>query len=384
MSYIPGAGMNKPLNMLEGPVYPDIKKGPPRFRSSGKHWTVKPSVLRDTENMTQFYEPAVLVQARDYNTTVYGKSSHRDTVNGEFRPPLIDPIDDVFPLSRLPRKPVVPRINPSTAGHSGTSGYTARNQRPSNIEAHITDRITSGNWRATFYAPMETPADNSVLPDLEMVLPSISASAGFIYPSIDAPASQVTLDYERVDPGMDTGFSTQIRLDGDSGIENLQLDYNRPQYSASAGMNTPVKIDAESRVDLDLKYVRPQYSASAGMSTPVQIDAPDPRQSLELIARTEVPHTVLNPAPTGDRSTLVPIQETTSFIQDGNPNYSYQVPSKYEYTSRNELSHQPHFTQKLQVRGNITNTGFIPQIGIMNPGRMINTRAQPKKAVYSI
>ena len=34
------SGLKKPLNMIENPVYPDIKKGPPRFVWSRKHWNV--------------------------------------------------------------------------------------------------------------------------------------------------------------------------------------------------------------------------------------------------------------------------------------------------------------------------------------------------------
>jgi len=355
MAYIPGAGMKKPLNMLEGPVYPDIKKTLPRFRWSGKHWKVDTSVLRDTEQMTQFYEPAVLVQPRDYNQTRYGQSSHRDVVNAEFRPPLLDPIEDFFPLSRLPRKLVVPRINPSSAGHDGTSGYSARNQRINNVESHITDRVQAGEWRPTFYAPLDMPIDNSVLPDLEMVLPAVSASAGFVFPTIDAPTAQINLDYEMFTPLIDTGFQPLLQIDAPTGKENMELHHTIPQVSASAGITTQLNFDA-----------------------------PDPRQNLELETKLDAPHTVLNPAPTGDQSTMIPLQEAETFIQDGNPAYSYVVPANYNYQSRNELTHQPHFREKLQVRGRILNQGHIPQAGVMNPGKMLHDRIQPKKAKYSI
>lgn len=384
MAYIPGAGIKKPLNMLEGPVYPDIKKAPPRFQWSGKNWKVDTSVLRDTEQMTQFYEPAVLVQPRDYNKTRYGQSSHRDVVNAEFRPPLLDPIEDFVPLSRLPRKPVVPNINPSSAGHDGgTSTYTARNQRINGVESFLTDRVKGGLWRPTFYAPIEVPVDNSVLPDLEMKLPSVSVSAGMNTPvQIDAPLPRVTLDYERLHPSMDAGFETQIRLDGESGRENLHLNYTRPQVSVTAGVNTPVQLDAETRVDLDLRYNRPQVSASAGFNPHVQLNAADPRANLEFETRLDAPTIVLNPAPTDDMSTVTPIQESFTFLDDNRPAYSYQVPSQYDYRSRNELSHQPHFRQKLQVCGRVSTQGHIPVCGVMNPGiKLKNTRGNGAKKV---
>ena len=90
MSYTPGSGMKKPLNMLEGPVYPDIRRKLPDFKWTRKHWTVDAgATMKGVEPMTQMYENAVLTQARDYNQTIYGKSSHREIVNAEFRPPSL-------------------------------------------------------------------------------------------------------------------------------------------------------------------------------------------------------------------------------------------------------------------------------------------------------
>ena len=122
MSTVLGNGIKKPLNMIENPVYPDIKKGPPRFVWSRKYWQVDPgATMRDTEPITQFIEPAVLAQSRDYNKTVYGQSSHKDIVNAAFRPPLLDYYEDIGPLNRIPAttKAIIPHINPSTAGHGG-------------------------------------------------------------------------------------------------------------------------------------------------------------------------------------------------------------------------------------------------------------------------
>ncbi len=307
--YSPGAGLKKPMNMLENPVYPDIKKGPPRFVWSRKHWTVdEGATLRDTEPFTQFYEPAILAQSRDYNRTVYGQSSHRDIVNAEFRPPLLSVYEDLGPLTRIPATihAIIPHINPSTAGHDGgTSSYTARNQRPSDIEGALTDRIKTKEWRPTFYAPMDIPADNSVLPDLEAKLPPISVHAGWNIPIYITPQLQEPNlgDIYPTIP-LQAGHTTKLRIDGPSGyedyqtydnrpaisasagmdppvqitgpaiipVETFELRNNRPQVSASAGMNTPIQINAETRVE-NLLYNRPQVSASAGMNTPIQINA---------------------------------------------------------------------------------------------------------------
>ena len=171
--------------MIENPVYPDIKKGPPRFVWSRKHWNVDTgATLMATEPFTQMIENAVLAQSRDYNKTVYGQSSHRDIVNAEFRPPLISYYEDIGPLNRVPTKiqALVPRINPTTSTDGGgTSGYLSKNDRPSAIEGALTDRVKKGDARPTFYAPYEVPQDNSVLPDLEAKLPAISLNSGWVF-----------------------------------------------------------------------------------------------------------------------------------------------------------------------------------------------------------
>ena len=421
--YSPGAGLKKPMNMLENPVYPDIKKGPPRFVWSRKHWQVdEGATLRDTEPFTQFIEPAVLAQSRDYNKTVYGQSSHRDIVNAEFRPPLLSYYEDIGPLTRVPATihAIVPHINPSTAGHDGgTSGYESRNQRTSDVAGALTDRIKNKEWRPTFYAPMDIPADNSVLPDLEAKLPPISVHAGWNIPIYIAPQpeehdlgderftvplqagyrSQVQLDgpsgYEGLElsdnrPAVsaDAGQTTQLRLDGPSGYEGTELSDNRPSVSSSAGMNTPVRLDAETQVE-ELMYNRPQVSAGAGMNTPVRLDAETRVEELiEKLGGTPV--AVLNPgSETGYKSQVEMYTDVDEHVRDNRPMYSYVVPKEVPaYRTRNEQTHQPHFRERLQVPkayGQISQTGgAIPKMGLEQRrtslgGKMLERMAPKKK-----
>ena len=378
MSYIPGAGMKKPLNMLEGPITPKIYKAMPEFKWSGKHWTVGSNVMRDTEHITQFYDSAILAQPRDYNKTVYGQSSHKTIVNSEFRPPLIDPIEDIYPLTRIPAttRPIEARINPGTADHDGTAGYTAKNENTHNVDRHITDLVSSVGWRPSFYCPLSMPEDNSVLPDLELTLPSVSASAGFNYPSFDAPHPDITLDFERQNPKMDSGYNIPVTFNGSTGKEDLEFDYNRPQVSASAGMNTPIYLKSfdgqETKLEFD--YNRPQVSASAGMNTPTQIDGYVNRE-YEFETKLD-PAMLTNPgSEEGYKERMYGSNEVTrGALQEGNPNYSYVVPATQPiYRERNVLTHKPHFRQPLQpLRHSVTSGGAIPRFGLDIP--QIQTR----------
>ena len=282
-SYTPGSGLKKPMNMLENPVYPDIKKGPPRFVWSRKHWNVDVgATLRDTEPFIQFIEPAVLAQSRSYNTTVYGQSSHKDIVNAEFRPPLLSPYEDLGPLTRVPATihAIIPRINPSTAGHgSGTSGYTAKNERVADVAGALTDRVKAGEWRPTFYAPMEVPMDNSVLPDLEVKMPSVSIHAGWNIPIYVAPQpSDRDLGEARLgNVPIHPGHTTSLRLNGQSGMEKYQAHDNRPAASVTAGANPQMQISGPGIFPVEayeLRDNRPNVSVTAGSNPQMQISGP--------------------------------------------------------------------------------------------------------------
>jgi hypothetical protein len=293
MSYVPGAGIKKPLNLLTGPVYPDIRKGPPRFAWSGKHWKVDAgATLRDTEAYTQFIEPAVLAVSRDYNKTQYGVTSFKDIVNAEFRPPLSNVYEDAEPLTRMPTKmyAIVPLINPSTAGHDGgTSSYTAQNERSNNVEKALTDRVKTASSRPTIYCPMEIPIDNSVLPDLEMTLPQVSAHAGWTVPflsSYDDGSIYVTPLDDKLSTPLISGQNPGFTVDGGNVMEHFQLGYHNPQVSAHSGNNFGFTIDGSDAhqmtpINFNLGYVNPQVSATSGYNSNLNIDGEHGNISLD-------------------------------------------------------------------------------------------------------
>lgn len=261
------SGIKKPLNMLEAPVYPDIKKGPSRFVWSKKHWTVDTgATLMSTEPITQLIESAVLAQSRNYNKTVYGQSSHKDNVTAEFRPPLISFYEDVGPLNRVPTKiaAIVPRDNPGTAFETGSNGFVAKNERLSSIEKSLTDKVKRGDARPTFFAPFETPIDNSVLPDLEIKLPATSLTSGWTF-NYKAGLDQQTINLrEKLSSvPVSAGLNPSLRITGRSDLEGYQSKQNIPSTSVFSGINTP--ITAPIQVE-DFEFVRgiPSYSVSAG------------------------------------------------------------------------------------------------------------------------
>ena len=145
----PGRGLKKPLNSLNNPVYPDIRKALPRFQWSGKHWKVdEASALLSPEALHIAADHVILAQSRNYNKEIYGQSSHRDIVNGEFRPPIQDQYADFGPLTRIPvtSRTIIGRVNPGTTGHgNGTNLYTPNNQSITGISSYLTDRVSTGN-----------------------------------------------------------------------------------------------------------------------------------------------------------------------------------------------------------------------------------------------
>lgn len=308
-------GLKKPLNMLENPVYPDIKKPPPRFVWSRKHWTVDTgATLMSTEPITQLIEHAVLAQSRDYNQTIYGQSSHKDNVNAEFRPPLISYYEDIGPLTRVPTKiaAIVPRDNPGTAFETGSNGYVAKNERPSSIEKSLTDRVKKGDARPTFYAPIETPIDNSVLPDLEIKLPATSLTAGWTFNyKAGLDPKEIELREKLSSLPLSSGISSSVRITGRSDLEGYQPKQNIPTTSVFSGITTNVKSFNQQVEDFEFVRGLPAHSVDAG-----KVFSPQYTSSFE---NTINPLEFINPQTSVDAGKVFAPQYTSSFENTVNP-----------------------------------------------------------------
>ena len=309
-------------------------------------------------------------------------------MNAVFRPPLLDPYEDIYPLNRIPAttRAIPVRINPYTA----ESGYAAKNERISDVESHLTDRISKGQVRPTFYCPISKPQDNSVLPDLEMVLPSVSASAGTRTPfTIDGERREIQLDYEQLHPSGNTGFVAPHMISGDSGYQDTVLHDNRPSVSASSGHTSVYHADIETPV-IELFSNRPNVSVSAGYETNYTSQVETSVQELldnrpNVSASAGMNTTVtFTPLPTSDivlESKIDPVlwagnpevqyrermgmdKSVNEHIHSNKPAISYAIRPEVSYRERNEQTYKPHFRERLQPiksYGKINTASAIPK-----------------------
>lgn len=409
--------------MLETPQYPDLKKGPPRFVWTKKHWTVDTGrTMAEVEHIPQLQEAAVLYQSYDYNSQhAYGKRPTYDAVvNKEFRPPLIDR-EDIMPLSRIPRPVVIPHINPGGAHPSGNNSFADQNINIPDVGKYLTNRVKEGQIQPTFFCPLDMPEDNSILPDLRENMPSYSAGAGFKFPT--AADSMLTPDREYIDSGYkqfhpeQLSGVTPITFDAPnaSGRENFTLDYVNPQISATAGLNsvasslpgtwgmTPTDIEAvynrpqisswaglnnlvkDNRLggeqrNLELHYNRPQFSASAGTitrasgaTTPIDYEL---EKKLEGSVPADAGRNMSHITSWSSEAAQATIDHRK--IYNVRPDVSYKIPSNTRYRDDNELnSAQPHFQQKTASLSNYQaqiSQSFIPRAGISTPDLKLKGR----------
>lgn len=407
--YIPGQGRKKPLNNLEAPVKPDIRKGPPRFVWTRKYWKVDTGRTQAQVEHTPLQDAAILYQSRDYNKQhAYGKhASYNVFVNQEFRPPLIER-DDILPLSRLPR-PVVTdaRINPGTAFSSGNNAFADQQNMIQGIEKFITNRVKEGQIRPTFFSPIDMPLDNSNLPDLSQKLPSTSASANFNFPTMDAdPGNRdLILPYKQLHTSATAGISP-IRLDSHNSQRDLELSYTNPQVSVSSGGNnlytissiegfTPIELDyvspqisaiatpnyrdltKKNNIEFELREKGPQVSASSGFTTLPESDVTPIEYDLETkIAGTQPAFAYTKGASTfDDKSAKISVRGSEEKMGKRLDTYSYSVPNNSGL--KTDLRNIPEFRKKVASLEGYTPSipqSSIPRAGISTPSHKTKVR----------
>jgi len=278
MSYIPGQGIKKPTNMMQNPIYPDIRKGPIQFKNSGKYWKVDVGqTLLDTEPNTQIIEDAILAKSYRDNIDKYGQSSYQEKIT-VFRPPLQNAYEDFGPLNRLPTKlhAITPYINPGTVTDgSGTTAFAAYNQTIQDVSRFIADKITTPSWRNTYHMPMESAIDTSILPDLVTTIPSYSVSSGYVSNvNIDAPKQVRLSEVQKVETSAHSGYSPNYNTSlNDQTSSLLNLHETIPQTSAHSGFKAPYTTNVETRLDeLEFNTTLPSRSVSSGMHSDYTVD----------------------------------------------------------------------------------------------------------------
>ena len=393
--YIPGQGLKKPLNMLEQPVYADIKKAPPEFKWSKKYWVVdEGKTVLDTESHTQLYEHAVLAQSRDHGRDRYGHTSYQEKIDA-FRPPLENSYEHHGPLNRLPTKvhAIQPRINPGTAhdGH-GTTAFAVQNQTVSDINKHLTDRIASNSWRSTFYAPMDIPEDNSVLPDLETTMPLYSASAGCeTQVKVDAPKELKMSEVDKIQTSASSGYKLNYNMahtdQTDTNHTILETNLN-PNVSGNAGYVNPYTVDGERPVnEYKLQRKAPSVVADSGYSALHTIDGETKLDEMELDKQIDSHLTIVNPgSESGYQTRLKSYTSPEEYIKlRQNPNVSATAHRNYSYRDRNADKQNFYFKTKLEPEKSYhtnLNRGTIRTAGVEAPNIKLKVEHMKRKSKY--
>lgn len=225
-----------PLNALENPVYPDIRRAPPRRRFVKPKWTVDADreATEAALDNPELYAHAIL--ERDYSESKfkYGRMNpdHTLIVNEGFRPPP-DDIEDYLPLSRMKVGVTGARTNP------GGGYYKAQNTSLAEVNSYLTDRLKSATSAPTIEIKIGSSLPQGLalgdrLP--EDVLPVYSSSSGGKYRAVSANLAVRQMELEEKTPrtGATSGYRTHLTPSEDYD-RPLDLEETLPAYSVDAG-----------------------------------------------------------------------------------------------------------------------------------------------------
>jgi hypothetical protein len=419
-----GNGLKKSQNMMEAPIYPDIKKSPALFKNSGKFWQVdaNQTILDGSQSNTQMYGDAILARSYRDNIDRYGQSSYQEKIE-VVRMPLQNAYEDYGPLNRLPTKihAIRPHINPTTVNDSGgTSAYSANVTTLQNVDDHITDKLEAMQWRDTYFMPMDNPIDTSILPDLVMNLPTYSTSSGYsplVY--IDAPRevkiSEVNKPTITAHPGTNVRMTTALtdqttskihlrdtnpRVAAHSGqnvyyiknvdtrLDELELQNNLPHRSVGSGVQSSIMIDGRSGLEnLTLEHNLPETSISAGYNSGVTIDGQTRLDELELDYIPTTKLNVINPGSESGYQTKVEFYTPEDHLKiRENPKVQIMARPSFTYQDNSgTMTKEIHVRRKLEPAksyGTGLNQGTILRAGVEQP--KVNTRYFGSKSVGKI
>ena len=272
----------KPLNSLQNPQYANFKKEGPRFKNSGKHWTVDAGkVLYEASEgplSNGMIDSVVLIQNRDHSKQfAYGISSHKSTVNEDFRPPMQDEYLDKHSLSRIPVKinAIKGRINQGT--DTVVNADNSRTGYQPYIDKAYSVGVKHAEWRQNLAIPFDDKLlrEGNVLPDLVKKMPTYMASAGsdvtrfglVSHEKQYANGGEYILERNNPEITVSAGFNSQYTVNGEDAKARTVLEQRRGKTSASAGFNPGLTISSTHGLEtLQLNRMLPEYSTSAGIN----------------------------------------------------------------------------------------------------------------------
>lgn len=259
-----------PLNLLENVELPDIKKDPPRFYKTGKHWQVDAGeVLRLNSEQELNYAGAILQQSYSKNQTDYGKRSYTPKVNMSFRPPHIDPEIDNTALSRLPRPRTQGRTNPKAP-------YTARNDFGNDVSSKINHRRLKGAIRPSYSVRLDTDQIPRHI-TLKRCNPSVVVNATRTATYLDIPQEHPEYKLNRKTEALNAyaNKTTQYK-----DVENERFEYNLRRKAPSVVANAkkqPNYRHIDNTVYDDIELKEQLHTNAATWKTTVYKDKPQVR-----------------------------------------------------------------------------------------------------------
>lgn len=272
----------QPLNPIEGPIQPCIKRDPPRFVEAGKHWTANPGdIILDNATNPYLIDGTVLAVARDRNKTQYGEKSYTFKVNKAFRPPLINR-DDLLPLSRLPRPTTQYRNNPSIP-------FQTTNPMSMEGRNYVKQQRCADNILPSFFHRVDQPQPDVVI-NLQQKLPSVSVETpksfglhlpteGCTDPNIRKIGWEVTLRNKKA---VEAKSNPSFGLGVQSQHQDITLEEHNPKVFANAGKNFSFLENNSSQQDISLQRRNPNVFADSKREWFIHFNAEQPNIELEL------------------------------------------------------------------------------------------------------
>lgn len=364
----------KPLNNLEFPKPLYIVKDPcgSNPQHAGIHSKVDVGkIMQQAENF-RFTQDATLRVARDENITRYGQRSFTPKVNKEFRPPIIDPILDVFPLSRIPVTMTKGRINPRIP-------IQPRLEASTDVRKAIDEVKRIASVCPTYVVKLDPDRERPITKTLHRSYPQASARSGRIaLRTVADPPQDVDLQRRNIELIEEAGVVSTLRYTPLS--DDIELERRAPITAVHAGYEAPTtRIDFGSAEDIELERSSPLVSCESGfapMSSLAEID----RDEYDLERRGDIVslssgiesdyHTSFAEVIRTDLDLGLNLPHTSSRL---NAATQYRETNDGDFVARprverDNISHDAIPDYNVRLHSHVENPTLRPTTGVANPG----------------